>query len=303
MTALLAAVRAPAAPRLPSVAVLTMSRDEGSMLCRWVEHYGNAVGRDNLLVLDDNSSDGSTAALDCPVIRVPELPGGHDFERARMRLVNGQARRLLRNHDFVIFVDVDEFLVPDPAKHAGLREFLAARRDVPVIAPMALNLVHRTRAECELDLNRPVLSQRSLAKFVPRMCKPSVKQVDAAWRLGGHGITRDFAVDPELFMLHLKFADQEHLRQTMAKRRALVAMDGRAPRSNWHRGREVLLIGKQVAKSADPASISEFDPAGAHLEDVVTQEGEVYCTRRQGQIAAMRTMPLVRVPSRLAEAL
>lgn len=277
-----------------------MTRDEGPMLRRWVTYYGNAVGRDNLLVLDDNSSDGSTAGLDCPVIPLPTLPGGPDFERTRMRLINGFASGLLACHDFVIFVDVDEFLVPDPAKHAGLRQFLAARRDVPVIAPVALNVVHHIGTEGELDPDRPVLEQRSFAKFVPGMCKPSIKQVDAQWTAGSHGIRRRFAVDPELFMLHLKFFDQKHLQQTSRTRSALVAMDGRATLSNWRRGREVVQLLKHFADSADPRAIPEFDPTTAELEDVVIKgHGARFRTRRQGQIAAMRTMPVVRVPSRL----
>ena len=184
-----------------------MPRDEGTMLRRWVQHYGDAVGRDHLLVLDDNSSDGSTTDLGCPVFPVPTLPGGSEFERARMRLINGFAQGLLACHDFVIFVDVDEFLIPDPVKFGGLREFLAARRDRPVIAPLALNLVHHVGVEGEIDPDRPVLEQRSFAKFLPGMCKPAIKRVPAPWTAASHGIGRAFAVDPELFMLHLKLYD------------------------------------------------------------------------------------------------
>jgi hypothetical protein len=289
------------ARRLPSVAVLTMTRDEGPMLGRWVRHYGHAVGADNLLVLDDNSSDGSTSELDCPVIPIPTLPGGTDFERARMRIINRFAAALLACHDFVIFVDVDEFLVPDPAKHAGLRQFLAARWDVPVIGALALNVVHHVGIEGKLDPSRSVLEQRSFAKFVPGMCKPAIKQVDARWTVAGHGIARRFVADPELFMLHLKFFDEDHLHETVGKRSELVDMDGRAGGSNWRRGQEVIQLLARVANSADPATIPEFDPAAVDLDDVVIKGrvGPNFRTRKQGQILAMRTMPLIRVPHRL----
>jgi hypothetical protein len=58
---------------LPHVAVITMARDEGTMLRRWVEHYSREVGAENLVVVDDNSSDGSTDDLPCPVLRIPPL--------------------------------------------------------------------------------------------------------------------------------------------------------------------------------------------------------------------------------------
>jgi hypothetical protein len=277
-----------------------MTRDEAGMLRRWVNHYGNAVGRNNLLVLDDNSTDGSTTGLDCPVVPVPTLPGGAEFERTRIRMINGFAHGLLACHDFVIFVDVDEFLIPDPARYGGLREFLAARRDQAVIAPVALNLVHHVNAEKDLDPSRPVLDQRSFAKFVPGMCKPSIKQVPAPWTAASHGINREFTVDPELFMIHLKFADRRHLKRTTAKRSAVVAIDGRAANSNWRRGREVVHLLRHSVGSIDPTDVPEFDPATMNLDSVVVKgQGPRYRTRKQGQIAAMRTMPLVRVPSRL----
>ena len=99
----------------PEVAVITMARDEGELLPLWVSHYARHVGIDNLVVLDDNSVDGSTEGLGCTVHRVPELKGGLAFEPVRMRLMNGLAAGLLAVYDYVVFVDVDEFLVTDPA--------------------------------------------------------------------------------------------------------------------------------------------------------------------------------------------
>lgn len=271
------------------------------MLRRWVRHYGSAVSADNLLVLDDNSSDGSTVGLDCPVIPLPTLPGGVQFERTRMRIINRFAAALLVCHDFVVFVDVDEFLVPDPAKHACLRQFLAARWDVPVIAAMALNVVHHVGIEGKLDPSRSVLEQRSFAKFVPGMCKPAIKQLDARWTVAGHGIARRFAVDPELFMLHLKFFDEDHLRETVRKRSELVDMDGRAARSNWSRAQELIQVIERVAEGPHPTSIPVFDPGAVDLNDAVIKGrvGPNFRTRKQGQILAMRTMPLIRVPPQL----
>lgn len=62
----------PAAP--PRVVVITMVRDEAAMLSRWVDYYGREVGLGNLVVLDDNSVDGSTTGLACPVYRLPPPP-------------------------------------------------------------------------------------------------------------------------------------------------------------------------------------------------------------------------------------
>ena len=121
-----------AAPRVldgpPTVAVLTMARDEGPLLRVWAEHHARLVGAGNVLILDDSTSDGSTDALGdlgCTLHRLPTFRGER-FEGARMQLVSGIAQGLLAVYDYVVFVDADEFLVVDPA-HAGLAELLLAR--------------------------------------------------------------------------------------------------------------------------------------------------------------------------------
>jgi hypothetical protein len=289
---------------LPTAAVITMTRDEGSMLARWVDFYGDAVGRENLLVLDDNSSDGSTKDLGCTVFRLPQLPGRGGYERTRMNLLSGFAEGLLECYDFVIFVDVDEFLIPDPERYGSLREFLAARRNTQVIAPMTLNLVHHVGVEPDLDPDRPILEQRGFAKFVPVMCKPAIKQVPARWRKASHGILAPFAVDRELFMLHLKFYDRTHLQAMASKRYATAQIDGRADKSNWHRGVDELTGAlDQVADSAggrDPSSVPVFDPTSADLGGIVRQMDDgLFRTTGPGQLQVMCDGPLYRVPPRL----
>ena len=48
-------------------------------------------GPDALVVLDDNSKDGSTDDLPCSVIRIPEVTKKRFFERSRMKMASGVA--------------------------------------------------------------------------------------------------------------------------------------------------------------------------------------------------------------------
>lgn len=279
--------------------VITMARDEAEMLPRWVRHYAHHVGMENLLVLDDNSTDGSTDDLECTVHRLPPLPGA-GYEAARMQLLSGLAEGFLAAYDFVVFVDVDEFLVPDPTHHADLRAFLATRRDRDVLAPMALNVVHVPAVEGPLDDRQPVLGQRGFAKFAPIMCKPSIKQVPAAWRWASHGIESPFVVDPELYMVHLKFADREALHRVAAHRKALVDADGRAKKSSWSRDADdiVAALDRAVA-GVDVAGVPEFDPREVDLASIVEPRNGWYRAVGAGQVQALQGMPLRRVPSSL----
>lgn len=283
----------------PRVLVMTMARDEAEMLPRWVRHYAEQVGIDNLVVLDDNSTDGSTDDLGCTVHRLPQLPGP-GYEGVRMQLVSGLAAGFLALYDFVIFVDADEFLVADPAKHADLPSFLATRRDRDVIAPMTLNVVHVADLEGPLRANEPVLGQRGFAKFAPLMCKPQIKQVPAAWKWASHGIEAPFEVDTELYMLHLKFADRDALRRVAAHRRALVEADGRAIKSSWSRDAEDIVgVLDKATAGVDPDRVPEFNPAEVDLRGIVEHKGGWYRSVGRGQVAALEQQPLCRVPSAL----
>jgi Glycosyl transferase family 2 len=282
----------------PTVLVMTMVRDEAEMLPRWLRHYGAQVGMENLVVLDDNSVDGSTDGLECTVHRLPDLPGGR-YENARMTLTSGLAAGFLAAYDFVVFVDADEFLVPDPDRYADLPSFLATRRHRDVIAPMGLNVVHVPSVEPPLVAGEPVLGQRRFAKFTPLMCKPSVKQVPATWRRASHGIEAPFEVDDELFMFHLKFADRDALLRVAAHRRALVLSDGRANASSWSRSaEEVVAALDEAVRDVDLDLVPEFDAKEVDLTTIVHEEKGFHRSVGAGQLGSLRRQPLRLVPSR-----
>src|SRR5436190_8925665 len=92
------------------VVAITFVRDEAEMLPRWLAHYGAELGYDNLVVLDDNTVDGSTDDLPCLHYRLPPGPWKAPWSKTRLRLVNGLAGGLLAVNDAVLYTDVDEFL-------------------------------------------------------------------------------------------------------------------------------------------------------------------------------------------------
>lgn len=284
---------------LPHVAVITMARDEGTMLRRWVEHYSREVGAENLVVVDDNSSDGSTDDLPCPVLRIPPLTK-KSFEPARMGLLGGLSAGLLEAYDAAIFCDVDEFIVADPKIHESLRHFVAARPGRQAVGVMGLNVVHDIAQEPPLVEGEPILGQRSLAKFLPLMCKPSLKWEPANWALASHGIKCPFEVDPELFMFHMKFADRDHLKAVADHRHEMFRTDGRAARTSWERsGGDMVNLLDEITADIDHDAIKPFGPPLKKLPSIVEQSApDTWRAVGGGQVQAMRNRPLVRVPDR-----
>jgi len=283
---------------LPSLAVITMARDEGTMIRRWVDYYAAQVGAEHLVVIDDNSADGSTDDLPCPVLRIPYLRK-RGFEPARMGLLAGISAGLLEAYDAVMFCDADEFVVAEPRAHASLRHFVAARPGREAVGVLGLNVVHDVPREEAMRDGEPILGQRSLAKFLPLMCKPSLKWQPAPWVHASHGIECPFEVDRELFMFHMKFADRDHLADVAARRHHLNTSEGRAKKTSWARsGDEMVALLEEITADLDHDAIAPFEVKGLGLKRIVQHRGDMWRATGDGQVVAMRNRPMVRVPDR-----
>ena len=289
--------------KLPDLAVITVVRNEAVMLPRWVKHYAaQCGGPERLLVLDDNSTDGSTDGLPCPVVRLPDRDHA-EWAATRLRMVNAFATGLLQSFDAVAFVDADEFLVADPLKYADLRELVAARPDAKAIGAMGLNVVHRVGVEKPLKPRRPVLRQRRTAKFIPKMCKPAIKMGTGHWAAGSHGLRMPYEVDRDLWMFHLKFADRDHLATVAAQRKQLVEESGRGLEANWRMGGELVDLLDGLEAPEKIMELARFRPHPDKLKRIVERDDEaevLWHSVGSGQIKAMRERQLVRIPKRFA---
>lgn len=280
----------------PRIAAMTVVRDEAAMLPRWVGYYGAQLGMENLLVIDDHSTDGSTSDLPCRVISHEGFPKGQ-FEKARMALVSRLASEQLRDHDAVIFTDADEFLLADPDRYDGLRDFVARRSDLDVAAGLGLNVVHHLDHEPALVSDQPVLGQRRFAKFVAKICKPSLKRVDAPWVMASHGIKAPFVPDPELLMVHFKFADIDLLRRVADLRHAVREEAGLTEQSAWAQsGDDIAAQFRSFLNGG--ADVPEFDPGLVDPTELVRQRGDVCSVVGPRQMRVMVEGQLLRVPER-----
>lgn len=280
------------------LAVITMVRDEAAMLPQWVRYYGDQVGTDSIVVVDDNSTDGGTDDLPCPVLRLPHLTK-EDFEPARMGTLSGLASALLHSYDAVLFADADEFVVPDPDKYDGLRDYVSRQGGVDAIGIVGMNVV-QLGDEPPLDLTRGLLEQRRYAKFLPLMCKPSLAYTAPRWKWASHGIRSPYQIDRDLWMFHMKFADRRLLREAGDRRQAMVERDGRGDITTWaHGGDPMVELLDQIAADVDSAAVEEFVPRRRKLAQIVEArpDGTWRATGR-GQLDGMRKAPLVRIPER-----
>ncbi len=190
-----------------TIIAMTMVYNEGTMLRRWLQHYGNQLGDKNLLILDHCSNDGSTDDVGAAGrIRLPRDAGFDDGMRADF--VSKLQAALLMFYSAVIYTDCDELLIPDPRKFANLADYIG-RNTADCIRPLGLDVFHDRAREGGLAADAPILAQREYCRFYSELCKPLVTRVPTRWVAGFHAADQAAQVDPELFLIHLKYADYD----------------------------------------------------------------------------------------------
>ncbi len=207
-------------------ALMTIARDEGVRLPKWLRYYRKHFKPSDIFVLDHASEDLRCLAAAGTCNRVPianEVGRSHlakdrrdlTFDHHWLRDVVSRFHTfLLCSYDRVVFVEVDEYLVPSSSSYpAGLAEFLE-KVDSPKIRATGFELLH-SEGEPALNWSKPFLSQRSLWAHSHLYSKPCVNAVTPMWELGFHQDLGDpyQPSSPHLFLVHTHRADLDEVRE------------------------------------------------------------------------------------------
>lgn len=186
----------------PRVCALTMVYNEKFNLPRWVTYYGGQIGKENLLVIDNDSTDESRDLIrSVPNLRYPRT-GFCDIERSKF--VSALASSLLLIYDYVIYTDSDEIIIPDPERYTGIIDFLS-KNPSDAHTCIGFNVFERIGHDRPYDPGLPLLLQRKNAHFLISMCKTSIVAKPPSWSGGFHASN----LEPNfsgLLLLHLKSA-------------------------------------------------------------------------------------------------
>ncbi len=271
------------APARAPLAVVTMVYDEPIFLPLWVRHYCAQVAPGHLYVVDHGSDDGSTdparlvAGLN--VVRIPRSPQDDD---RRCRFISDFCAALLSWYESVIYVDVDEILVADPALHASLADYAAALDPQAVIAAIGLDVVHSPDDEPALDWSRPVSLQRHWLRFTSAMCKPVLIRRPVRWAPGFHNIDAPPRFD-ELFLFHLRYADLQSglTRLTRTRRQAWISAEAGSHQRMADTAWRDMLLGMAALPRQANRTLGLDDPAlrswlARVVQSAATREHELY---------------------------
>lgn len=191
-------------------AVVTMARNESDFLPVWIRHYAEQVGQDNIYVLDHRSDDGSTRDLPCRVLRLTRGAYSEEWKRG---VFNRLHPVLLRHYDAVLVADADEFVVANPDRYRTIADYVA-RTAHPVSRAVGWDVVHDRTTEPALRWDTPpLLSQRRHWLRNTYLDKPALVRRPVTWAVGTHYLEFETTPepDPDLWLVHLHWVDQDRL--------------------------------------------------------------------------------------------
>ncbi|QDH23943.1 glycosyltransferase family 2 protein [Neokomagataea tanensis] len=187
------------------LAIVTMVYNEPDHLPKWCNHYGRQVGPEACYIVDHGTNDGSTDGLSgFNLLKIPRSP--QDDEK-RTDFINQFCASLLSWYESVIYVDVDELLVADPAQYSSLTDF-SKKNHHPVVTAIGVDVIHRPSFENALNDEYSLFEQRRHVRFSSAMCKPVLIRQPITWAPGFHCYSEGAPSfgDP-LFLFHTRYAD------------------------------------------------------------------------------------------------
>ena len=194
-------------------ASFTIAQNEPVMLAVWLDYYARHFDPDDLYVLDHDSTDGSTKGLGgrCRVVPVHRTAS---FDHRWLRsTVESFQRFLLQSYETVLFAEVDELVVADPTRYAGLEAYIEAL-ERPSARCSGFNVVQQPD-EPPARFDQPLLQDRRYWHASLEYSKRLLSRVPLRWSVGFHDEYNapDDPPDPALLLVHLHRLDYDSCRE------------------------------------------------------------------------------------------
>jgi hypothetical protein len=184
------------------VAVITDAMASDYFFPYWHRYYAAQFGAENLHVVTYAGLGPAFAGFTLGSLEA--LPSLYDDTQRPLHIA-GRVAELLKTHDVVLRCDVDEFLVPDPRKHASLAAYVEGNA-LPYVTARGVDLVEVEEDPPLILDGRPLLEQRRWGVRTASLSKTALTTVPMTWSPGFHAANVRPVFD-DLFLVHTKFAD------------------------------------------------------------------------------------------------
>lgn len=193
-----------------STVFVTMVYNDDIFLDIWVRYYARLTDLRNLHVITHGPQPNAhVLAEGCKIIEIERDPKNPRLDQDRFAFINEYCSSLTKEHDRVIYNDVDEIVVLDPECGRDLVGYIESiPAHVRVVTPLGLEILHRPDLESDYDYSRGMFDQRRFVRMNGWYTKPCITNTDIVWGPDGHGSSHpEMALDDNLYLFHLKWFD------------------------------------------------------------------------------------------------
>lgn len=218
------------------ICAMTMVHQDYWALDQWYRHYGGHLGPDNLFIIA-HGADPEIQRI-CPQASIITIPREElkNFDRVRVRLMNGIQSGLGNIYNWVIQTDADELVCFNPAKYSTFQA-LFEDAQAPALFALGLNLAE-VEGDASMPPHGPALAHRRTACITGHYSKAWAvrKSLPLRWHgvFCGYKQTEDFPFEmpDDVFFVHLKHANSTALEATNAVRQSVADTVG----EDWNVG-------------------------------------------------------------------
>ena len=208
------------------ICAITMVYRDYWALDQWYRHYAKYLGAENLYVIS-HGVDPEIAKI-CPQASIINIPREQlkNFDRVRLRIINGIQSGLGNLYDWVIQTDADELFCFNPNTYGSFQEMFESTK-APALFALGLNLAE-VDGDAPLKRSDITLAHLSTACVMGNYSKAFAvrKSIPLRWHgvFCGYRKTEyfPFEMPDDVFYVHLKHANLEALADSNAVRRSVA---------------------------------------------------------------------------------
>jgi hypothetical protein len=174
----------------------------------WLKYYRQQF--DDVLILCFSTNPKYYLALEERKVKYEVLEGeGWDEPGRTNEMLKVKQQQLLEKYDWVLFCNLDEFLIPDPKRFKNMKQLIESRYYIPAECYEVIQI----KGDKEIDYSRSFLAQRQHWIKNENMNKVLLSSVPLSWNEGQHQIkevnseTSKNLTNTGLYLIHLKHAD------------------------------------------------------------------------------------------------
>jgi hypothetical protein len=185
-------------------AVITIVHNESVFLPIWLAYYSRYFAPEDVYVLDNDTTDGSTDGDG--FVRIPVHHDSVDHTWMVETVQRLQRELLDGGYDVVLVTDVDEIVTPVP-EWGDLGQYIDEFAEWWVNC-IGYEILHLADREPAYDPRRPILDQRGYWYAHGAYNKPALATGPMTWLPGfHHRADGELNYDPFLFLIHLHRLD------------------------------------------------------------------------------------------------